>query len=73
MADAIEAAFTGVVVEGNLEGDGRPGSFEISTDDGIRIFSKLDSKLDPNEDDVLMRIANRAQLGQGGKVDDMCG
>lgn len=73
MADTIEAAFPGVVVEGNVEGDGRPGSFEITTEDGIHIFSKLEVKEDANADVVVSRIGNRAQLGKGGPVDDVCG
>ncbi|PNH08765.1 hypothetical protein TSOC_004642 [Tetrabaena socialis] len=73
MADAIEEAFPGVVVEGNLEGDGRPGSFEVITEDGVHIHSKLKSKLHPTADAVVERIANRANLGPAAAVDDMCG
>ncbi|PNW85763.1 hypothetical protein CHLRE_03g206452v5 [Chlamydomonas reinhardtii] len=73
MADAIEEAFPGVVVEGNPEGDGRPGSFEITTEDGVHIYSKLQAKTHPAEEDVVNRIANRAKLGPAAPAEDMCG
>ncbi len=74
MADAIEEAFPGVAVEGNESGDGRPGSFEVRTEDGIHIYSKLQSKSHPDADLVVSRIANRANLPKdGGTTEDMCG
>ncbi|KAF5841502.1 hypothetical protein DUNSADRAFT_12669 [Dunaliella salina] len=62
VADAIEEAFPSVVVEGNEAGDGRPGSFEVSTPDGASspvLFSKLDTKQVPDVEDVISRIVNR--------------
>ncbi|KAG2444229.1 hypothetical protein HYH02_009166 [Chlamydomonas schloesseri] len=73
IADAIEEAFPGVVVEGNPEGDGRPGSFEICTEDGVHIYSKLQAKAHPDAEDVVNRIANRAKLGPAAPAEDMCG
>jgi len=61
VADAIEDAFPSIVVEGNEAGDGRPGSFEISTTDGTSstIFSRLSSKETPEAEDIVSRIVNR--------------
>jgi len=61
VADAIEEAFPSVVVEGNEAGDGRPGSFEISTPDGASpvLFSRLSTKQVPDVEDVISRIVNR--------------
>ena len=39
IADAIEEAFPKVIVNGNEEGPGRPGSFEVSISE-----NKLDDK-----------------------------
>ena len=33
--------FPKVIVNGNEEREGRPGAFEVSTDDGIRLYSRL--------------------------------
>ncbi|KAG2494881.1 hypothetical protein HYH03_007120 [Edaphochlamys debaryana] len=73
MADAIEEAFPGVAVEGNLEGDGRPGSFEITTEDGIHIYSKLQAKVHPDSETVVTRLMNRTKLDNPTKMEDMCG
>lgn len=74
MADAIEDAFPSVVVEGNEDGDGRAGAFEIVTSDGTPIFSKLESKRSPDPADVIDRIINRAKLPQEPASDGpMCG
>lgn len=62
VADAIEEAFPGVVVEGNEKEDGRPGSFEIQTSEGIAIFSRLRDKALPDPEVIISRIANRANL-----------
>lgn len=56
LADAIEAAFPSVVVEGNEEEDGRPGSFEVSTPDGRVLFSRLGCGLWPEAADIVVRI-----------------
>lgn len=70
LADAIEAAFPSVLVEGNEQEDGRAGSFEISTSDGVHIFSRLQSAAMPDADAVINRIANRARLRQGAGAGD---
>jgi hypothetical protein len=41
LADAIEAAFPSVIVEGNEEVEGRPGAFEVAAEDGRVYFSRL--------------------------------
>lgn len=66
LADAIEAAFPSVIVEGNEAGDGRRGSFEIQTEDGISIWSRLAlaTSHPPGTQDVIDRIANRANLSR---------
>jgi hypothetical protein len=43
IADAIESAFPSVVVDGNEAGEGRKGSFEIQTEDGTSLWSRLGS------------------------------
>lgn len=43
IADAIEEAFPNVVVDGNVDSDGRPGSFEIKGATGQLLFSRLAS------------------------------
>ena len=75
LADAIEAAFPSVVVEGNESGDGRRGSFEIQTEEGVSIWSRLspasqssgasgaESSL-PDTQLIIDRITNRANLGR---------
>jgi len=68
-ADAIEAAFPSVVVEGNEQGDGRPGSFEVQTSDGMLVFSRLSSKQAPDPDVLVHNIANRARLSQEASQD----
>ncbi|GFR40836.1 hypothetical protein Agub_g1312 [Astrephomene gubernaculifera] len=72
IADAIEAAYP-VVVEGNPDGDGRLGSFEVLTEDGVQIYSKLESKKLPSEDDVIASIAERVKMAKSGPVSDVCG
>jgi len=62
VADAIEAAFPTVVVEGNESGDGRTGSFEVTTSDGVQIYSKLTSHRYPDPQDLIDRIVNRAKI-----------
>ena len=61
LADAIEAAFPGVVVEGNAEGDGRSGSFEIKSATGEVLFSRLESGAWPQE----VAIVEALQAGAG--------
>lgn len=65
VADAIEEAFPSVVVEGNEEKEGRPGSFEVAAaGEGEarttpQVFSRLDSQQLPDPQDIIARIANR--------------
>ena len=75
VADAIEAAFPSVVVEGNEGQDGRPGSFEVTTEDGLQVYSRLYSKARPDPEDVIARIVNRTNFEAGGQkpAEDMCG
>lgn len=63
VADAIEEAFPTVIVNGNEEQGGRPGAFEVCTDDGISIYSRLsiDNSL-PAAGDIISRIMNRSEL-----------
>ncbi|GAX85410.1 hypothetical protein CEUSTIGMA_g12826.t1 [Chlamydomonas eustigma] len=65
VADAIEAAFPKVIVNGNEEEDGRPGSFEVSTEDGVNIFSRISTGLSPKAQDIIEKIVNRAKLTEG--------
>jgi hypothetical protein len=59
-ADAIEAAYPNVVVEGNEGGDGRPGSFEVTTSDGYLVYSRLGNNgAVPPPDDLVAMIAGR--------------
>ncbi|KAG1658245.1 hypothetical protein FOA52_008505 [Chlamydomonas sp. UWO 241] len=69
VADAVEEAFPTVVVQGNEEREGRPGSFEILIDDGVSIFSRLSAGATsalPGADDVISRIASRSKLSTAG-------
>eukprot|EP00199_Chlamydomonas_sp_CCMP681_P004279 CAMPEP_0119106768 /NCGR_PEP_ID=MMETSP1180-20130426/6310_1 /TAXON_ID=3052 ORGANISM="Chlamydomonas cf sp, Strain CCMP681" /NCGR_SAMPLE_ID=MMETSP1180 /ASSEMBLY_ACC=CAM_ASM_000741 /LENGTH=94 /DNA_ID=CAMNT_0007092155 /DNA_START=196 /DNA_END=480 /DNA_ORIENTATION=- len=59
-ADAIEEAFPAVVVQGNEQGDGRAGSFEVATSDGHQVYSKLAGQSYPTIQDLIDRIANRS-------------
>ncbi len=60
-----------VIVNGNEEQDGRPGSFEVSTEDGMGLFSRLsvDKNALPTPQDIIDRIVNRAR-GLTGSTDD---
>lgn len=72
VADAIEEAFPTVVVEGNDKAEGRPGSFEVKTDDGVQIYSKLSSHRYPNPEALISLITNRdiaAPKSGNGKPD----
>lgn len=66
MADAIEAAFPGIVVEGNEGGEGAPGSFEIKASSGELIFSKLSSGRWPEVEGLIADM-------QAGAVCDLPG
>lgn len=57
VADAIEEAFPTVLVRGNEDKDGRPGSFEVDTEEGVTIFSRLQAHQLPGAQDILRRIA----------------
>lgn len=69
LADAIEAAFPSVVVEGNEEGDGRAGAFEVSTSDGHQVHSRLQGQKLPDPEDLIQTIANRARLSKEQPTD----
>lgn len=77
VADAIEAAFPSMIVEGNEEGDGRPGSFEVTTSDGFKVYSRLANKQSPNPDDLILLIvqrnANDGAAERSGQDGPMCG
>lgn len=74
VADAIEEAFPSVVVEGNANAEGRPGSFEVTTEDGLHVFSRLQSKAVPDPEDVVTRILNRTNIQPAApSAEDMCG
>ncbi len=59
LADAIEDAFPSMLVEGNEEGEGRPGSFEVLAEDGTSLFSRLSMKAAPKTEDIIALIASR--------------
>ena len=61
LADAIEDVFPSMIVDGNEEGDGRPGSFEITTPDGNVIFSRLAMKKDPSPQEII-ELLSQAQV-----------
>jgi selT/selW/selH-like putative selenoprotein len=63
LADAIEAAFPNVVVEGNPTGPGRPGAFEVTLPDGAVLFSKLSSGGWPEAGSVVDAIGGSAACG----------
>lgn len=63
LADAIEAAFPNVVVEGNPTGPGRPGAFEVTLPDGAVLFSKLSSGGWPEAGSVVDAIGSSAACG----------
>lgn len=63
LADAIEAAFPNVVVEGNPSGPGRPGAFEVTLPDGAVLFSKLSSGGWPEAGSVVDAIGGSAACG----------
>jgi hypothetical protein len=74
VADAIEEAFPTVIVNGNEERDGRPGSFEVRTEEGVSVFSRLAGAavLVPGPEDIIRRITNMTKLpGAGtGELDE---
>ena len=72
VADAIEGTFPSIVVEGNQQAEGRPGSFEVLTSDGIHIFSRLKSSKAPKPEDIVTRILNRTDL-PSKKADEPAG
>ena len=62
-----------VIVNGNEQGPGRPGSFEVSTDDGVDLFSRLKLSAPlaigtkaalPSPQGILDRIVNRAKVAE---------
>lgn len=74
VADAVEAAFPGVIVEGNEDGDGRPGSFEVVSSDGAAVFSRLASgKRQVDPEDIVARISMRSRLPRAESKEATCG
>jgi selT/selW/selH-like putative selenoprotein len=71
LADALEAAFPHVRVDGNELSEGRPGAFEITTDNGHSVFSRLQSGLAPEPADIIARLtallASRPGADEGAK------
>lgn len=61
LADAIEEEFPELVVEGNPDSDGRPGSFEVVTDDGRTLFSRFASSRFPNTQELLTKLRGTPQ------------
>jgi len=58
LADAIEAAFPNLIVEGNPGGSGRAGSFEVTNAaSGDLLFSKLSGGGWPDPDAVVEALA----------------
>uniref|UniRef100_A0A383WGF9 Uncharacterized protein n=1 Tax=Tetradesmus obliquus TaxID=3088 RepID=A0A383WGF9_TETOB len=68
LADAIEAAFPNVVVEGNPEGPGRPGSFEVKGAANQLLFSRLDSGAWPQHAALLEALAAAAACSTSGEA-----
>eukprot|EP00877_Chromochloris_zofingiensis_P001621 jgi/Chrzof1/1145/Cz01g42080.t1 len=68
LADVIEDAFPNLIVEGNPDGDGRAGAFEVSSEAGDVIFSKLQSRGFPDVDSVVAALQDAAAAGQGCEV-----
>lgn len=68
LADAIEAAFPNVVVEGNPEGPGRPGAFEVKAAAGQLLFSRLGSGGWPQHQAVVEALAAAAACSTGGEA-----
>lgn len=61
LADAIEAAFPNLIVEGNPEGTGRAGAFEVTNAaSGQLLFSKLGNGGWPDPDAVVEALAASA-------------
>ncbi|WIA38941.1 hypothetical protein OEZ86_005094 [Tetradesmus obliquus] len=68
LADAIEAAFPNVVVEGNPEGPGRPGSFEVKGSANQLLFSRLDSGAWPQHAALVEALAAAAACSSSGEA-----
>lgn len=62
LADEIEEEFPELVVEGNVDQDGRPGSFEVVTEDGLELFSRMETSRFPIAMELIskLRAANPA-------------
>eukprot|EP00242_Pyramimonas_sp_CCMP2087_P007340 CAMPEP_0198209562 /NCGR_PEP_ID=MMETSP1445-20131203/16979_1 /TAXON_ID=36898 /ORGANISM="Pyramimonas sp., Strain CCMP2087" /LENGTH=73 /DNA_ID=CAMNT_0043883383 /DNA_START=402 /DNA_END=623 /DNA_ORIENTATION=+ len=57
MADAIEDAYPSVMVDGNpAEVNPRPGSFEVTLEDGTLLYSSLQAKKFPTEREMLTAV-----------------
>lgn len=76
VADAIEAAWPSAVVEGNEDGPGAPGAFEVAAPGGgAPLFSRPRGAARPSAADVLSAIRARAAggLGPGRGAGPQCG
>ncbi|GBF97736.1 hypothetical protein Rsub_10900 [Raphidocelis subcapitata] len=69
IADAIEEAFPNIVVDGNAESDGRPGSFEVVGATGTVLFSRLAAVgASPQAAAIVAALeADGARGGEGGE------
>ncbi len=75
LADAIEEAFPDLLVEGNPGGDeeGRPGAFEVTSEDGTPLFSRLSSGQYPDPAGLVRAIAGSYKGRSLADIDDACG
>ncbi len=73
LADAIEEAFPDLLVEGNPEEDGRPGAFEVSTQEGTPLFSRLASHCYPDPEGLVRAIAASYKGRDRESLEDACG
>eukprot|EP01023_Acetabularia_acetabulum_P009389 TRINITY_DN14206_c0_g1_i3.p1 TRINITY_DN14206_c0_g1~~TRINITY_DN14206_c0_g1_i3.p1 ORF type:complete len:217 (-),score=19.47 TRINITY_DN14206_c0_g1_i3:261-911(-) len=64
-ADAMEAEFPHIIIEGNVEGvEPRSGSFEITTMDGQQLFSKLVSQRYPENVEIFKVVESLGMSNQ---------
>jgi selT/selW/selH-like putative selenoprotein len=56
LADALEAEFPRLVVDGNPSGTGRNSAFEIFTETGAEVHSKLTSNTFPLNAEIISKL-----------------
>lgn len=57
VADAIEDAFRGVIVDG-IEVENRPGAFTVLLEDGTEVFTRASETADvPSNDDLVSALS----------------